>query len=140
MCSQEKTIVLDLKPEVRLRLSALASFSCVVHCILTPLLIIGFPIIGSFSHNMIVEGLTLVTSIGCGVYVILNGYCKHKKRHAVVLFIVGASLWIVHLIGDHLLFIHLDKFTLILGSAFVICSYYINHRLLKRCLHHSSLQ
>jgi len=112
------------------------SLACALHCIVTPLLIVGAPLMGSMMHNPIIEITLLLVSILCGVLVIHNGYCKHKKRHTILLFAIGVSLWILHSVVDHIGVGGLELYFLIAGTSFVIGSYYFNHRLLKCCPKH----
>ena len=69
-----------------------SSFLCVIHCVLAPFIIAFSPFLGSFfEHNLVKFGL-LAISILCGVFIVYNGYCTHKKQHAVTLFILGGIL------------------------------------------------
>ena len=114
----------------------IASFACVVHCIVTPLIIVVAPFMGSILHNVYLEVGILLLSIICGVIVIHNGYCSHKRRHTILLFGVGASLWALHSLVEHLGIHGFEVALLLLGTIFVLGSYYFNHRLLKCCPEH----
>ena len=72
------------------------SLACVIHCVLTPIIIITSPFIGHFFENIIVEISLLILSILCGVFIIYSGYCTHKKKHCILLFSMGAFLWAIH--------------------------------------------
>lgn len=112
-----------------------ASFTCIIHCIITPLLMVLFPFLGKQSHNHELEILLLLASIGCGTYIVSNGYCKHKKAHSLFLFSLGSFLWISHLFIDSIFAFNAEFILLSLGSTCVIISYIINHKFLKCCPH-----
>jgi hypothetical protein len=108
------------------------SIACLLHCILTPLVIIVSPFIGHFLENLIVEISLLILSILCGIFIVYNGYCIHKKKHCILLFSTGAFLWIIHSLFEFKE-IFGAKIYFTIGTIFVLASYYINHRLIKCC-------
>ena len=111
----------------------LLSLACAIHCIITPLFICCVPYFGHVIHNPIFEISIMTMSISCGILVIHQGYCTHQKSKTIFLFIIGIILWIAHLILEMLHIHGLDLYILILGSCFVVGSYYSNHKLLNRC-------
>ena len=117
--------------------SRYASMACIIHCLLTPILVIGTPFIGHMLENIWVELGLLGVSILCGAIIIYNGYCTHKKTHTIILFILGFILWSTHLISEHTMNLSADFILLILGASFIVVSYYINHRMLKCCNNNS---
>ena len=114
----------------------IASMACVVHCILTPLLIVFAPFIGRYFENLFLEISLLIISILCGIFIVYKGYCNHKKQHYMILFSLGAALWIVHTAFE-LKDIFGAKLYFLLGTFLVIMSYYLNHQLIK-CLPNKS--
>ena len=109
-----------------------ASFSCIVHCLVTPVIILLAPFLGHIFHNPVMELSMLALSILCGSWIIHTGYCKHKKTHTFYLFGAGTALWVLHTVTEHM-GIEGGKLFLIVGTAFVIGSYFVNHRFLKCC-------
>ena len=109
-----------------------ASLACVVHCIVTPLIVLAAPFIGHFFENLLLEISLLVISIICGVVIVYNGYCRHKKKHILPLFSIGAILWIAHSVFEFKE-IFGAKIYLTIGTILVILTYYLNHRYLKCC-------
>ena len=109
-----------------------ASLSCSIHCLLTPVLILIFPFLGSLSHNHELEITLLILSVLCGTYIITNGYCKHKKAHSVFLFLTGALFWSLKFLAEPI-FHDAEIILITIGSLFVIFSYIINHNFLKCC-------
>ena len=108
------------------------SLACVIHCILTPLLILIAPFIGHLFENIIIEISLLILSIVCGVLIVYSGYCTHKKKHCILLFSMGAFFWIIHSLFEFK-GIFGAKLYFTLGTILVLVSYYINHRLIKCC-------
>ena len=109
-----------------------ASLACVVHCIVTPLLIGFSPAFSQYIHTPWIELSLLFTSVCCGTWIVYQGYCTHKKQHSIILFAMGSILWIVHTLLEHADIANAE-YSLTLGSIFVLVSYYINHRYLKCC-------
>jgi len=117
-------------------LISFASFTCTVHCIATPLLMVFFPFLGKQFNNHQIEIVLLLASIACGTYIVSNGYCKHKKAHSIFLFTLGAFLWISHLFFNSIFAFNTEFILLSLGSSCVVISYIINHKFLKCCPSH----
>ena len=108
------------------------SFACVIHCLCMPLMLLFFPLLGASCLDPAIEFTLVSVSILCGLWVIQNGYCVHKKRHAFILFTCGAILWLSHAFLEAF-HIHTDATLIVLGSLLVILSYITNHRLLQCC-------
>ena len=118
------------------RLMKLASFACVLHCIIAPFLVISAPVLGHLFENVWIELSVLIISIGCGMAIIYNGYCTHKKKHAAVLFVIGAIFWGINTLLEKLTDMHLHFELLIVGAIFVLISYKVNHDHSKTCCTH----
>ena len=104
-----------------------ASLACVVHCIVTPLLIGFSPAFSQYIDKPWIELSLLFISVCCVTWIVYQGYCTHKKQHSIILFAMGSILWIVHSLLEHADIAN-AKYSLTLGSIFVLVSYYINHR------------
>ena len=116
------------------RIATIASFSCLIHCIVTPIIILIAPFLGHVVENPMIELSLLAVSILCGVFIVHSGYCQHKKSHSLYLFGAGVCLWLLHTATEHL-GIEGGKLFLVAGSLFVVGSYIINHKYLKCCEH-----
>ena len=114
-------------------LLSITSLSCCIHCIFTPILITLFPFLSKAFHFERLELGLLGISIICGIYIIYSGYCKHKKKQSIVVYALGALLWISHLFIESIFTFHTEILLITLGSIFVIMSYIINHNFLKCC-------
>tara|TARA_B100000678_G_C17806708_1_gene341196 strand:- start:131 stop:517 length:387 start_codon:yes stop_codon:yes gene_type:complete len=110
----------------------IASIACVIHCLVTPFLVVIAPFIGSFFQNPIIELTLLLASIVCGSLIIYQGYCTHKKTHSFLLYLMGAILWVVHTLFEYN-DIAGAKIYFTIGTLLVLGSYYISHRMLKCC-------
>ena len=108
------------------------SFSCVIHCIVAPFIVIISPLLGSFFENHLVEWVFLVLSIGVGMGIVIRGFCIHKRSNALWLYLSGAILWLLHSLFEHMTVIDPHYFLLI-GTGCVLVSYYLNHISLKGC-------
>ncbi|MAH80948.1 MAG: hypothetical protein CMP39_04650 [Rickettsiales bacterium] len=108
----------------------LSSFACVIHCIVSPLLVMFLPLLGSFFHNIWLEILILSSSIGCGLYIIHNGYLKYKKKIPYIVFFIGLLFWISHILLEVFHIHGVELALMIIGSVFVITSFYFNHKYL----------
>ena len=118
------------------RLLKIASFACVLHCIIAPFLVIGAPLLGHIFENLWVELSILILSFACGMAIIYNGYCNHKKKHASILFIIGATFWGLNALLEKLTEMHLHFELLIIGAIFVLISFKVNHDHSKNCCTH----
>ena len=116
-----------------LSLPAVGSFTCVVHCLLSPLLVACVPYCGTTFQSIAIEGLFLIVSICCGLYIIRKGFCVHNNYYAVTLFIMGALMWVFYVVSEHVLHSREYIGVLYIGCVFVLGAYYINHRLLSCC-------
>ncbi|MEK9657265.1 MAG: MerC domain-containing protein [bacterium] len=125
----------QITPKPQINAMHIASMACAIHCIATPFLIVLAPLLGAIMHNIWMEVSLLLGSIFCGISIIYNGYCKHKKAHAGLLFLMGSILWGLHSVlncqacqqgcGS---FLYLG-----IGTICVLSSYYMNHYYLKCC-------
>ena len=115
-------------------LSHMSSLACVAHCLLAPLVIVVFPLLGAAFDNMAIEYSILGVSVLCGIGIIYSGFCKHKKTHSLLLFGLGAALWILNAIINHAAHSHeAIPVMLLIGTTFVLAAYYMNHRDLSCC-------
>ena len=115
----------------------LASFMCLIHCILMPILIPFIPTIGHYFESHLLEYVLLTISMLFGYWIIQTGYSLHKQKKMIVLYAIGCICWIAHTIIERL---HLEgaHILLYIGSAFVLAAYLNNHSHLKQCCKHSS--
>ena len=109
------------------------SLACIIHCIITPFMVLWLPFVGHYFESVWIEVILLALSISCGVGIIYQGFCQHKKSHAVGLFIIGVGFWSVHVLLEHIYHIHAEPMLLGVGTVCVLLSYYLNHHQLRSC-------
>tara|TARA_Y100000389_G_C17379414_1_gene473484 strand:- start:660 stop:959 length:300 start_codon:yes stop_codon:yes gene_type:complete len=96
------------------------------------MLIVAAPIFGGLFENAWIEFGVLAISILCGILVIYKGYCTHKRQHTIFLFAAGAILWASNSVLEHY-GVPGEQVYLLIGTAIVLLSYYINHKHLRCC-------
>ena len=110
----------------------IASFSCIIHCILTPFILLMAPALGSLFENHLIELGLLIFSILCGSYIVYSGFCQHKRRHSLFLYSAGVCLWLIHSMLEDNHDGHIS-FYLLGGTALILVAYFINHYYIKKC-------
>ncbi|MEK9728270.1 MAG: MerC domain-containing protein [Candidatus Margulisiibacteriota bacterium] len=115
------------------KITKIASFACVLHCLIAPIFIILAPTIGHTFHNPIIEMGIFLISILFGLSIIYSGYCNHKKKHAAILFFFGACFWLANSIAELVFKTHFHFELLIIGTILVLVSYKVNHDQKKTC-------
>jgi hypothetical protein len=119
------------------KLTKIASFACVLHCLIAPMLVIISPSLGHLFHNPIIETSIFLISLVFGMAIIYNGYCTHKKYHAALLFFIGACFWLANTIMELFFHAHFHIEFLLIGALFVLVSYKINHDHRNPCCTHA---
>ena len=115
------------------KITTIASFACVIHCLTTPFILLAIPVLGEFFNNPWIEFSLLLLSVACGIFVVVSGYCKHKKKHVFSLFALGVSFWILHFVTHHMYHSHTLIYILV-GTALVLFSYFMNHKWSACCV------
>ena len=118
-------------------LATIGSFTCFIHCLITPILISIAPSIGNLFNNHVIEILLLIISLICGIFIIYTGYNQHKKLHSIYLFSIGGVMWVSHYSLELLFHRHSEITLLILGSIFICISYIVNHQFKKSNNYHN---
>jgi len=121
------------KPKYVTSAAYIASFTCAIHCLLAPFIVIFLPFLGHSSHHLWIEAPLLIASIAAGIYINYSGYCRHEKQHSFYLFFLGVGFWVLNVIFEMYHMHHAEVILLTLGSLFVFASYIVNHKLLKCC-------
>ena len=105
---------------------SILSFSCVIHCLLTPVILLALPSLGSIIENHIIETILLVISIFCGSYILYSGFCTHRNLNSWILYLVGIGLWVLHSMNEKETNYHISLY-LISGTCLVLLSFLVNH-------------
>ena len=112
------------------------SFACLIHCIVTPMILLMTPILRPHLHNHWLEVAVLLGSIACGSAIIYQGFCAHKQIHSLILFGLGVIFWVLHSLMESAEIMGAIWYLLI-GTTLVLTSYWINHRKLNCCKGHT---
>ena len=117
------------------KLGIWASALCLVHCILTPV-VLSFSIV--YAHFLPSEEKThrtLAVLIALlGALALLKGYRFHRRRRVLLLMGIGltaifaAAYW-----GDHLPSHGAEVFVTFVGSCFMIAAHRLNHTFCRNC-------
>ena len=83
-------------------------------------------------YGLLYRNQTIIASILFGIIIIYKGYCRHKRLQSSILFGIGALFWVMHTVFEDHRFI-LSISYLLIGTACVCGSYYLNHRHIKCC-------
>lgn len=108
---------------------------CVVHCLLTPVLLSISAVSAHFLPSEEKTHRTLAVGIGAiGAIALLRGYRRHRSSRVLLLmvtglvFIFGGAWW-----GDHLPSHAAEVFITLTGSGFMISAHRINHTFCQDC-------
>lgn len=107
--------------------ATIGSFACLIHCLITPFIIVLAPHLTPLFENHTLELGLLIGAIICGLFIVINGYLNHKKIHCLIIFLCGVSIWLSYFIFHNILHNLTELPFIILGSVLVAISYYINH-------------
>lgn len=124
---------ISLKLKQSQNVATYSSIFCFIHCLITPLIIIFLPSLGRFFDNHIIELALFLVAAVCGLFVLIQGYCVHKKYLSLLLFGIGMILWFLHPLFEHIFHFHADFVFIIIGAMFVWGSYILNHRSVRCC-------
>jgi hypothetical protein len=104
---------------------------CIVHCLLLPLFMTTFPLLGiELLENMYLEGFMVLLSAFIGGNAIRKGYLQyHRKMHITVLFLTGFIL----MIAGNFLSYNPEAALKLSGATLVIWAHVQNWRLSRSC-------
>lgn len=74
------------------RLGISASILCILHCLLTPVLVVGMPFVGHFFAHAWFHIVIVVFIVPIAVWALWNGYRIHRKRSVLWLGGIGIAL------------------------------------------------
>jgi len=113
-----------------------ASGLCVVHCLLTPVILSLSAVSAHFlpseerTHRVLAVSIAFV-----GALALVKGYRRHKKRRIPLLIAIGlvfifGGAWY----GDHLPSHTTEVAITMIGSGFMIAAHRINHTFCRDCV------
>ncbi len=108
---------------------------CVIHCLLTPVLLSLSVVSAHFLPSEEKTHRTLAVAIAAlGAIALVKGYRSHRSSRVLLLmiaglvFIFGGAYW-----GDHLPSHGAEVFVTFIGSGFMIAAHRINHTFCRDC-------
>ena len=108
---------------------------CVIHCLLTPILLSISAVSAHFLPSEERTHRTLAVVIAAiGAIALFRGYRKHRSPRVLLLmvtgliFIFGGAWW-----GDHLPSHAAEVFVTLIGSGFMISAHRMNHTFCRDC-------
>lgn len=119
------------------KLAILLSSMCVLHCLLTPILLIAIPSLAGVAllNDETFHRLMLFFVVPSGVFALAIGYSHHQKgwlamSGLVGLVVLSSPLWLGHAyLGETG-----EVVVSVIGSAIIVAVHTINYRLGKRKL------
>jgi hypothetical protein len=125
----------NFSPKLQTRTDKLAIFLsslCVVHCLLTPILLIAIPSLAGVTmlNDETFHRLMLFFVVPCGVLALAIGYTHHRQRWLAVSGLIGLAvlsspLWLGHAyLGEKG-----ELVVSILGSLMIVAVHTINYKL-----------
>jgi hypothetical protein len=116
-------------------LGIVTSAVCVVHCILTPVLISLSAVVAHFlpaeesTHRVLACVITLL-----GAVALVHGFRKHGRRRILVLMAFGLAFILTGAcFGDHLPSHLAEVLVTLTGSALMITAHRMNHTFCHNC-------
>jgi predicted membrane channel-forming protein YqfA (hemolysin III family) len=108
---------------------------CVVHCLLTPVVLSLSAVSAHFLPSEERTHRTLAVAIAAlGAIALINGYRNHRSLRVLLLmvgglaFIFGGAFW-----GDHLPSHGVEVLVTLIGSGFMIAAHRTNHTFCRDC-------
>ena len=117
------------------RLGIWTSGLCVVHCLLTPVLLSGSAVLAHLlpSEEGVHRGLAVCVAL-LGAVALLRGFRTHRRVRILCLMAAGlACIFFTAYAGDRLPSHAAEVSVTLLGSAFMITAHRLNHTFCKSC-------
>lgn len=115
------------------RIGISTSILCVLHCLLTPLLLVVAPLVGASLHADWIHPVIMIIAVPVAVWALYAGYRHHKRASTLVLGAIGLAFIAAAAFypGDH----HNDNFEvffMVAAGLFLATAHYRN---LTACKH-----
>jgi hypothetical protein len=123
--------LINIAKNVLDKIGIAATSLCAIHCLLLPLMLPLFPLIGvSFLGQDSFETGFLAMTMVLGFLAIYSGYKRYHNRlyPFALLFLGGFIYWQKDLFGDAI-----EPFTVMFGASLVVAAHLINIKLCRRC-------
>ena len=117
------------------RLGIWTSALCVVHCLLTPVLLSFSAVVAHFppAEEKVHRGLALLVAL-FGTFALLIGFRKHRRSSVLLMMVTGLSCiagtaWFGDELPSHAIEVGITFF----GSAMMIAAHRLNHTFCRSC-------
>ena len=117
------------------RLGIWASAACVVHCVVTPVLLSLSSVLAHLlpSEERVHRSLAVALAV-VGAMALLQGFRKHRRRRVCALMATGLGCIFFGAFYGRLLPSHwLELSVTLLGSAQLIAAHWLNHTFCREC-------
>lgn len=111
---------------------------CIIHCLLLPIFLIGFPVITGFIP--ISEDLThkilLLFLLPTALFAVYSGYRMHQQKKPLVLMMIGLTIVLLGTLFLHDYVEHYwEPIVVTLGSLIIVRAHFLNRHHCRRCEH-----
>lgn len=120
------------------RFGMILSVICLIHCLLTPVLLVSLPILARYylAHPLFHLIIALLI-LPVGLVAFYSGYRHHRNSWVLVwglpgLFIISFIPYFVH----ELHFVIPEAFVMTVGSLMMLSAHWINRKSCQKCNHH----
>jgi hypothetical protein len=117
------------------RIGIFLSALCVVHCLLTPVVILFLPMMGRYylAHPLVHYGLALLV-FPVGAYAFINGYLAHRRPLVLSVGFLGMLVVSITPIAVHIFAMQFSEaWAMILGGSMLVWAHWQNRRFCKSC-------
>lgn len=118
-------------------IGSVLSISCIIHCILMPIVLPLFPVISlSIGGDAYFHSIMLFAVVISSLVAFRSGFRKHKDATTIMLAICANSVLIFALSLETIFDTHMATILTVLGGLFLVMAHYRNHKLSCLCRHH----
>jgi hypothetical protein len=109
------------------------SMTCLVHCLLLPILLATLPFISflSFMKAPLTETLMIVFAIFNAILAVTLGFKKHKNLIIPAFFISGTILLLFNFIAHR--FVESNEYIITIGAFLIGVGHFVNHMFCDHC-------
>ena len=104
-----------------------ASSICLVHCLITPFILLAYPAINmAYADNEYFHFIMAIFVIGAALMAVLPHCKKHDHKDIIVLALSGSGLILFAVLGHEILGEVLEHILTIIGSIIMLTAHYKN--------------
>lgn len=115
------------------KVGAVLSFTCAVHCLLAPFVLVALPVGGlAYALNETGENVVTVTAIGLAAVSLGVGYLTHRRYRTLLIMAAAVAIILLAKTG---LEGHAEATAMVAGGSLLALAHVINLRLCRACRH-----